>query len=99
LVFNLFANTATTTMRRMPARPMVFTGRDTFITESSWVWAHGRDGVMATAGAAIGSLTAVAEAIAAVGARQQLAATRLAAAAERPAVAAEQRAQAAADMR
>src|ERR1035441_9152969 len=59
-----YVRTAITTMHLTPARPMDSTGRDISTTASSWAWAHGLAGVMATAGAAIGSVTAVAEAIA-----------------------------------
>src|SRR5271165_6879590 len=55
---------AITITHLMNARRMVFTGRDTFTTASSWAWAHGPDGVMATAGADIALKTAAAAAIA-----------------------------------
>ncbi len=39
----------------MPVHPWGITGRDTSTMASSWAWAHGPDGVMATAGEAIAS--------------------------------------------
>src|ERR1039458_9607539 len=53
-------------MRPMPARLTVIMGRATSITASSWAWAHGPTGAMATAGATIASSATVEDAISAV---------------------------------
>ena len=63
--FNQAARTATTAIRRTLARPMAITGRSTSTTASSWAWAHGPAGAMATAGAAIASRAKAGEATAA----------------------------------
>ena len=73
--FNLFVRTAITTTRHTAARPWAFTGRATSTTASSWAWARGPAGVMATAGAVIASLKQAAEAIAAVAVQRPTAAT------------------------
>ncbi len=52
---------ATTTMRHMPARPLVFMGPAISITAFSSGWVHGLAGAIATVGAAIASATAVEE--------------------------------------
>src|ERR1700733_1790866 len=49
---------AITTMRRTAAHPAAFMGRAISITGSSWAWAHGRTGVMATVGESIASAVA-----------------------------------------
>jgi len=53
---------------------MDFTGRDTFTAASSWAWAHGPAGAMATAGAAIALATVAEEVIEAGVARRPVAA-------------------------
>jgi hypothetical protein len=40
-------------MHRIPAPPLVITGRATSTTASSWAWAHGPAGVITTVGAGI----------------------------------------------
>ena len=98
-VFNLPAPTATMTTHPTPVRPMASMGRDISTVASSWAWAHGPAGVMATAGAAIDSVTAAAEAIAAAAGPWPIAAAMRAVeegrAAERQFAAAEQLAPAA----
>ena len=66
LGFSRSVPTATTAMHPMPARPTVIMGRATSITASSWVWAHGPTGAMATAGVTIASAATVEDAISAV---------------------------------
>jgi len=66
LGFSRSVPTATTAMRPMPARPTVIMGRATSITASSWAWAHGPTGAMATAGVTIASSPTVEDAITAV---------------------------------
>ena len=78
-VFNPSVRMVITTMHRMPARPMVFTGLDISTTEYSWAWGRGLDGDMATAGAAIASVTVVEETIAAAVAPWPIVATMQAA--------------------
>ncbi|MGB7821332.1 MAG: hypothetical protein WCF73_01135, partial [Candidatus Sulfotelmatobacter sp.] len=46
---------ATTTIHRTAAHPWAFMVRAISITASSWAWAHGRTGAMATAGVVIAS--------------------------------------------
>src|SRR5580658_3635072 len=48
---------AITTIHRTAARPAAFMDQAISITESSWVWAHGRTGAMAMVGVSI-ALTA-----------------------------------------
>ena len=75
LAFNRSVPTATMTTRRTHARPTVITGRDTSTTASSSVWVHGPAGDMATAGAAIASVTVAEETIAVAAAPWPIAAT------------------------
>jgi len=57
---------ATMAMHPMHARPTVIMGRATSITASSWAWAHGPTGAMATAGVTTASPATVEDAILAV---------------------------------
>src|ERR1700678_4099697 len=61
--FNQCVRMDITTMHRTPARRLAFTAPDISTTGSSWAWARGRAGAMATAGAAIALLTMVEGAI------------------------------------
>src|SRR5271163_1648726 len=58
-VFNPFAPTAITTMRHTVAHRSASMGRATSTTASSWAWAHGPAGAIATVGASIASSIAV----------------------------------------
>ena len=78
--FNPSVLTATTTTHPTPARPMASTGRDTSTAASSWAWARGPAGAMATAGVIIALSAKAAEAITAAADMQPITATLPAAA-------------------
>ena len=58
--FSPSVRTAITDMRHISARPWAITARGTSITASSWAWAHGVAGAIATAGASTASATTAA---------------------------------------